>query len=184
MVTVEEGLKTQIANIERASGRTMAQWRAAIRERGLAKHGEIVAWLKSEHALSHGSANRVALEALRPDPTPETAGADPLDAIYAGPKAGLRPLHEQIVALAESYGPDVELSPKKAWISVRRHKQFATVGPLSGKTLEVCLNLDDAPTTRLEAPPAGMLPRRVRLAGAADVDTEFRAWLRKAYDRS
>ena len=31
---------------------------------------------------------------------------------------------------------------------------------------------------------AGMLPRRVRLSSAAEVDAQFRAWLREAYDRS
>jgi hypothetical protein len=29
-----------------------------------------------------------------------------------------------------------------------------------------------------------MLPRRVRIASDADLDAQFRAWLREAYDRS
>jgi hypothetical protein len=181
MPTVEQGLATQIANIERTSGRTMAEWRTAIRERGLSKHGEIVAWLKEDHGMSHGNANRVALEALKADTQPAD---DPLDAMYAGPKAALRPLHERVIELARSYGSDVELAPKKAWVSVRRTKQFATVGPASASNLEVCLNLDRQPTDRLEAPTQGMLPRRVRLASDDDLDAEFRGWLREAYDRS
>jgi hypothetical protein len=104
--------------------------------------------------------------------------------MYAGPKAGLRPLHDRVVALAQSFGSDVELAPKKAWLSLRRAKQFATVGPASASRLEVCLNLDRPPTDRLEAPAQGMLPRRVRLASDADLDAEFTGWLREAYDRS
>jgi hypothetical protein len=184
MPTVEEQLRTQIANIERSSGRTMAEWRALARERGLAKHGQIVAWLKAEHGMSHGNANRVALEALRED-APAGAPADDLvAAMYAGPRAGLRPLHDRIVALAQSFGPDVELAPKKAWLSLRRAKQFATVGPASASRLEVCLNLDTPPTDRLEAPTGAMLPRRVRLASDEDLDAQFRGWLHEAYDRS
>jgi hypothetical protein len=48
MPSVEDALQTQIANIERSSGRTMTEWRVLAQERGLAKHGEIVAWLKAE----------------------------------------------------------------------------------------------------------------------------------------
>jgi Domain of unknown function (DUF4287)/Domain of unknown function (DUF5655) len=182
MASVEDGLRTQIANIERSSGKTMAEWRAAVHERGLARHGEILALLKTEHGLSHGSANRVAIEVLKPDEAPTDAAA--IDAIYAGRNAALRLLHDQIVELAESFGPDVELAPKKAWLSLRRTKQFATVGPASSKRLEVCLNLDRPSTGRLEAPTDAMLPRRVRLESEADVDAEFRGWLREAYDRS
>jgi hypothetical protein len=74
---------------------------------------------------------------------------------------------------------------KKAWLSLRRQKQFATVGPASASRLEVCLNLPDTPAAgRLEAPSGAMLPRRVRLGSAADVDAEFEGWLREAYARS
>jgi hypothetical protein len=183
MPTVEEQLQTQISNIERSSGRTMAEWRALVRERGLTKHGEILAWLKGEHGMSHGNANRVALEALRAD-TPASA-PDMVDAMYAGGKSALRPLHDRVVAIATSFGSDVELAPKKAWVSLRRAKQFATVGPASASKLEVCLNLPETPPTdRLEAPSAAMLPRRVRLASEADVDAQFLGWLREAYERS
>jgi hypothetical protein len=183
MPTIEEQLQTQISNIEKASGRTMAQWRVLAREQGLATHGVILKWLKAEHGMTHGNANRVAIEVLKPDEAP--SGEAAVDAIYAGRNGALRPLHDRIVDLARSFGPDVELAPKKAWLSLRRNQQFATVGPASATRLEVCLNLPETPAGgRLEAPTEAMLPRRVRLASEADVDTEFRHWLRAAYDRS
>jgi len=183
MPSPEDALRTQIANIEASSGRTMAEWGALAHERGLTKHGQILAWLKTEHGMSHGNANRVALEILRTDAAP--TADDPAAAIYTGRNAGLRPIHDAIVALATSYGPDVELAPKKAWVSLRRTRQFATVGPATATRLEVCLNLPDAPASdRLEAPVGGMLARRVRLSSDAEIDAEFRGWLREAYDRS
>jgi len=42
MPTVEKQLQTQIANIERSSGLTMAEWRTQAAARGLTKHGQIV----------------------------------------------------------------------------------------------------------------------------------------------
>lgn len=61
MPSVEDALRTQIRNIEAQHGRSMSEWTALIAARGLTKHGEILAWLKSEHGMSHGNANRVAL---------------------------------------------------------------------------------------------------------------------------
>lgn len=183
MPSVEDALRTQIANIEASSGRTMAEWRALARQRGLGKHGEILGWLKTEHGMSHGNANRVAIEALRADDEP--TGDAQVAAMYAGGKAALRPLRDRVVGLARSFGADIEEAPKKSWLSLRRKQQFATVGPASSARLEVCLNLPETPPAgRLEAPSAGMLPRRVRLSSEADIDAEFTGWLRAAYDRS
>ncbi|HEX7471754.1 MAG TPA: DUF4287 domain-containing protein, partial [Candidatus Limnocylindrales bacterium] len=63
MATVEEGLRAQIRNIEAKHGRSMAEWTELVRAKGLTKHGEIIAWLKTDHGMSHGNANRVALVA-------------------------------------------------------------------------------------------------------------------------
>ena len=64
MATVGEGLRTQLRNIETSTGRSIGEWVDLIRASGLAKHGEIVAWLKNEYGLSHGTANRLAITAL------------------------------------------------------------------------------------------------------------------------
>jgi uncharacterized protein involved in type VI secretion and phage assembly len=61
--TVEDAIQSQLRNIETQEGRSIAAWTELIRESGLGRHGEIVATLKSDHGMTHGSANRVALEA-------------------------------------------------------------------------------------------------------------------------
>src|SRR6476620_8524900 len=105
MATVEEGLRTQLRNIETATGRTIADWIALIKASGRSKHGEIVAWLKSEYGLSHGTANRLAITALNPtsaaDPTAATGAAEPdsVDALYSGTKTALRPIHDRVMAV-------------------------------------------------------------------------------------
>jgi predicted transport protein len=182
MPTVEEQLQTQIANIERSSGRTMAEWRTEAAARGLAKHGQIVAWLKTEHGMSHGNANRVALEVLKPVEAP--TGDAQIDAIYSGRNAGVRALHDRVVETVLAFGPDVELAPKKSYVSLRRNKQFGMVGPASGGRLEVCLNLPDAPIEGRMVQGGGMLARKVQIRAEEDFDAELKAWLREAYDRS
>lgn len=182
MPSVEEQLQTQISNIERSSGRTTAEWRLEAAARGLVKHGQILAWLKTEHGMSHGNANRVAIEALKPAEVP-TADAQ-IDAIYSGRNAGVRPLHDRVIEIAQAFGRDVELAPKKTYVSLRRTKQFGMVGPASGGRLEICLNLPDAPVDGRMQSGGGMLARRVLIAADGELDDKLTAWLREAYERS
>lgn len=183
MSTIDRQIANQVANIERATGRSLAEWVAIINATGLDKHGQVVAWLKSEHGLGHGNANLLAIKA-REAATGGAASDDALvDAQYAGKNAALRPLYEAVVARATLLGGDVELAPKKAYVSLRRRKQFAQVGPAAGQ-LEVCLNLPGAqPTERLKAT-SGMATHRVRIGEPAELDAELIGWLREAYDRA
>jgi Domain of unknown function (DUF4287) len=64
MATVESALQSQIRNIEEKHGRTMDDWAVLFAGRGLGRHGEMMPVLKNEFGLSHGNANRVALEVL------------------------------------------------------------------------------------------------------------------------
>ena len=182
MATVDDAIQTQIRNIEQSTGRSMTDWIALVSGSGKTRHGEVLAWLKSEHGLSHGNANRVALTALRGPAAPE--GDARIDTIYGGPKAALRSLHDQVVAFAQGFGDDIELAPKQAYVALRRSKQFGTVGPASGGRLEIGLNLKGVePGGRLEAT-TGMCTHRVRLSGPDELDDEVRGWLREAYERA
>jgi hypothetical protein len=182
MSTVDDATATMIANYPEKTGRSLDEWVALIRSSGRTRHGEIVAVLKSEHGMSHGFANLAAITALRPVDAP--AGDDAIASIYAGPKAGVRPLHDAVVEAAKALGDDVELAPKKSYVSLRRRKQFATVGPGPAGRLEIGLNLPgEKPGGRLE-PVTGMCSHRVRIASADQFDAELRAWLRQAYDRA
>jgi hypothetical protein len=182
MSTVDDATATMIVNLEARTGRPLADWVDLVRRSGRSKHGEILTWLKSEHGLTHGYANLVALTALRGDDAP--SGDALVDAMYAGPKAGLRPLHDAVVTAVRGFGPDVELAPKQAYVSLRRSKQFGTVGPASGGTVEVGFNLPGvAPTDRLR-PTSGMCTHRLRIASADELDGEVIGWLRQAYDRA
>lgn len=180
---VDAALENQRRNIEARTGRAFDEWLALARGSGHEKHGALLDWLKSEHGVSHGDANRIALDARRSEPA-AGAGGDELDAIYAGPKAGLRPFHERVIALAQGFGGDVNHSPKQSYVSLRRAKQFATVGPASGGRLEIGLNLKGVePAGRLEAT-TGMCTHRVRLTAPDELDAEVQGWLREAYDRA
>ncbi len=182
MPSVDDAVQSQARNIEQATGRSMDAWVALVKASGHERHTAIMAWLKAEHGFSHGNANLVALISKRGS---VAGGGDELvDAMYAGPKATLRPFHDRVIELTRSFGDDVELAPKQTYISLRRSKQFGTVGPGSGGRLEIGLNLKGVePVGRLEAA-GGMCTHRVRLSSTDELDKDVIGWLRDAYERA
>jgi len=192
MATVEEGLKTQLRNIETSTGRSIAAWIALIHASGRTKHGEIVAWLKAEYGLSHGTANRLAITALNPtsaaDPAAATGAAAPdsVDSLYAGTKASLRPIHLRVMSVVDGFGAPIEIAPKKGYLSLRRRTQFAMLKP-AAKQVDLGLILPGEPVTpRLEDARTfnALFTHRVRLFSVDDVDEQVTGWLRTAWEHA
>jgi len=188
MSSLDQARDTQLKNIQAKTGKTLAQLRKHIERSGLEKHGEIRAMLMRDFDLGHGDANALVHFARQSDGQSAAAAkgatADQvLDEIYTGPKAGLRPIHEKILAAASQLG-DFEIAPKKGYVSLRRKKQFAMVGPGTKGRLELGLNMKGLPATeRLQAqPPGGMCQYKVFLTDPAEVDSQLLGWLRQAYD--
>ena len=198
---MDKALQTQLANIEKRTGKTLDELSALVTKSGLTKHGELVAMLKDKLGMGHGDANTVvhfAKKTARDFAGPSgPSGTDvELDRIYTGPKEALRPIHEKVMAAVEKFGP-FEVAPKKTYLSLRRKKQFAMVGPATNTRVEVGLNMKDVKMVkdvkglkdvkggRLEAlPPGGMCQYKVKLTSAAEVDAELVAWIRRAYEES
>ena len=181
----EEGMASLIRNLESSTGKSIDAWIATARATGLAKHGQIVALLKQDHGLSHGYANQIALRALAPAESPGASAVDPVDTLYSGAKACLRAIHEALTAAIRGFGSDVEFSPKKSYVSVRRSKQFALIQPSTASRVDLGLILKKVPAKgRLEESGSfnAMFTHRVRLASPVEVDSELIAWLRQAYD--
>lgn len=173
-----------IANLKAKTGRTLEQWVKIATAAKLAKHGEIVAMLKNDHGLTHGYANLVAHSTLKSDAS-HAAPDDLIGGQYAGAKAGLKPIYETLVKAIDAFGKDVEWAPKKAYVSVRRAKQFAIIQPSTATRVDIGINLKgEKPTDRLEKSGSfnAMVSHRVRLADVKEVDKQLIGWLKQAYD--
>lgn len=184
MGKVEDATASMIANLPEKTGKTLEQWIAIVNKAKLQKHGEIVKMLKADHGVTHGFANLIAHKSLASDAGSQDTD-DLLGAQYAGGKAALKPAYDKLAKIIAGFGKDVEFSPKKAYVSLRRSKQFGLIQPSTATRLDLGLNLKGvAPSGRLEAAGSwnAMCTHRVKLSSAADIDAEVKAWLKKAYD--
>ena len=84
-------------------------------------------------------------------------------------------------------GGDLEVAPKKAYVSLRRNKQFGIIQPSTKTRVDVGINLKGEPAQgRLEESGSfnAMVSHRVRVSDPKEVNKELLGWLRQAYDLS
>jgi hypothetical protein len=179
--TPQEQKRAQLANIEASTGRTVAAWADVLLVTTASKHGQVLARLKTEYGLTHGNANALAHAVREYVAGGPAADGDLLDRQYAGAKATLRPIFDEIVAVARGLGPDVAVQVNKTGVSLRRAKQFAVVEAPSARRIRLGLNLaDTGPAGRLVMV-GGMCTHAVDITDIDDVDDELSGWLRDAY---
>ena len=186
MNDVQKQLQTQLKNIEERTGKTLKQLQKVIKDSGLEKHGQLVAMLKKDLGMGHGDANTLVHVTKNPDVLKADTGDDvsaKVDEYYSGKKADLRPIHDAFMKKLEKLG-DFEIAPKKTYLSLRRKKQFAMIGPATNSRVDIGLNMKGAEVTgRLESEkPGGMCTHKVRLTDAKEVDKELMDWVKKAFD--
>ncbi len=181
----EEGMASLFKNLEAKTGKSIDAWVATARDTGLGKHGQLVAYLNKQHGLTHGYANQIALRALKANDAAAPGSQDLVEAQYAGAKAAMRPVYDALVKAVRAFGSDVEFAPKKAYVSLRRSKQFGLIQPSTATRVDVGLNLKGvAASGRLEKSGSfnAMVTHRVRVSSVTEVDSQLIRWLRQAYD--
>lgn len=191
MSTPESALANQLKNIETRTGKSLAELTQIVKGCGLTKHGEIRDWLKRELKMGHGDANTLVhhvLQSAGPAAASAAGGAgvsfdEIVAGYYSGPKAALRPIHDRLMQAIQAFG-EFEIAPKKTYLSLRRKKQFAMIGPATNTRVEVGLNMKGVPATDrlLALPPKGMCDYKVNLTAVEQVDATVIGWIRQAFD--
>lgn len=183
MATPEEQTQTMIDNFPEKTGKPLGEWIEILGEQTeLSKHGELVKFLKTEHGMTHGFAN-LAAHKFRGHGT--TTDDDLVTTQYAK-KPSLKPIYDALMERIKGFG-EVEIAPKKAYVSLRRSKQFAIIQPSTKTRLDVGINLKGEDVTeRLEASGSfnGMVSHRVRVTDIEEIDDALIGWLREAYDNA
>jgi len=186
--SLEMAVQTQLVNVQKKTGMSLKEISSLVKKSGLAKHGEIRDMLKEKLDLGHGDANALVHAILKSDGTRAAQGKGEdavLDEIYSGAKAGQRPIHEALMNRINAFG-EFEIVPKKGYVSLRRKKQFAMIGPKTNTRFEVGVNAKDfKKNARLSEQPKGsMCNYIVSLTDAKEVDAELIAWIKSAYEQA
>lgn len=188
MSSLDAARQTQLDNIQKKTSKSLDELTAIVQKSGLTKHGEIRDYLKRELGLGHGDANALVHVILQSDGQRAAEGKSAdivLDEIYSGAKASQRPIHEALMQHIATFG-EFESVPKKGYVSLRRKKQFAMLGPKTNTRFEVGLNAKDLKKSPrlLEQPKGSMCNYIINLTDAKEVDTELVTWIKSAFEQA
>ena len=188
MSSLDKAIQTQLENIQKKTGKSLAELAAIAKKSGLSKHGELRDMFKEKLGLGHGDANSLVHAILQSDGTRAAEGKNEdavLDEIYSGAKAGFRPIHEKLMKEIQKFG-EFEIAPKKGYVSLRRKKQFAMIGPKTNTRFEVGINAKDFKKNArlLEQPKGSMCNYIVNVSDPREVDVELVTWLKSAFEEA
>ncbi len=179
---MDKALQTMINNLPKKTGKSLTEWIKILKAQNLAKHGEAVKYLKSEHAVTHGFANTIVSLSKEQQDSSE----DLLELQYKG-KEKLLPIYQALHQLLTEIGDDVVVTPKKAAVSFIRKHQFALVKPATKSRIDLGLKLKGVEEQgKLEGsgPFGTMCTHRVKIESLDDLDQQLTTWLKQAYDLS
>ena len=149
---VDEMTESMLRNLREKTDKGLDQWIQIVNGSMVTKHKEMINYLKSEFGLTYGYANFIALKTRESKEGATQTGESLLDLQYSGKWSGLRSIYDAIIKKVTEFGEDVEIAPKKAYVSLRRNKQFAIVQPSTKTRVDVGINMKGTePEGRLEA---------------------------------
>ena len=141
--------------------------------------------MKTNYGLTQGYANFIAFGYREQFETPQS-GDDMLTEQYSVSKSSLKLLYDDLCKILQSFGNNVEISPRKTYVTIRRSKQFAIFKVSTKDRLDVGLILKGEPETlRLKSGKqfSGMMTHCVAVHSKKDIDSELIGWLKLAYKK-
>lgn len=183
---MDQAEKTMMENLHKITGKPLEEWIEIVKQTKLAKHGEILKFLKEEHAFTYGYANLVAHKTLGSDAGSAENTDELIEKQYIG-KEHLRPIYDRLMYEINQFGPDVEIAPKNAYVSLRRKRQFAILQPATKNRFEVGLNLKgQEPDGILELITGAnaMCSHKIKIESGNEISPEVIDWIRLAYNKS
>jgi hypothetical protein len=182
-----------IADLPRKTGRTLEEWLELVKQSGPAAEKDRRDWLKKEHGLGTNSAWWIAeradgkgTEDADPDAYLEAAERY-VEAMFAGPKAGLRPIYDELLKIGFGLGEDVKACPCKTIVPLYRRHVFAQVKPATRTRIDLGFALGNRKASRRLIDTGGFakkdrITHRIPIAARAEIDEGVKHWLTVAYD--
>lgn len=176
-----------IENMPSKTGKSLTEWMELLnvkRQPG-ARHKELVDMLMNDHNLGMNYADIVVHKANGTDSA--SMDADELiESQYKG-KENLRPIYDELMVNIVLLGDDIEIAAKKAYVSLRRKKQFACLKPATKSRfeLELILKAQEATGVLQLIPGAGaMCTHKINIETPQQITAEVLEWIKIAYSKA
>jgi hypothetical protein len=183
-----------IAELKQKTGRTLEEWLRLIRKSGPKDEQARREWLKTEHKLGTNSAwwlaERAAgkgTEISDPDAYIEAAEGY-VEQMFAGSKADLKPIYDQLLKAGLKTGKDAKACPCQTIVPLYRKHVFAQIKPTTTKRIDIGFALGNMKPEGRLIDTGGFakkdrITHRIPLQSISDIDDEVKHWLKVAYDR-
>jgi len=184
-----------IRNLPDKTGKSIENWIELINQSGVNGVEERRDWLKKEHKLGSTTAMLIAERSV--GKTSEDTDSNEylkiaefyVKEMYAGPKSGLRPIHDKLIKLGQSLGNDVKICPCKTIVPFYHQNVFAQIKPTTRTRIDFGLALkkyQDSFSDRLidtgGIAKGDRITHRIAISSIEDIDDDVKRWFKIAYD--
>jgi hypothetical protein len=182
-----------IAKMKIKTGRSIEEWIALVSNEAPADEKARKAWLKEKHDLGTNYAGWIAemslgkgLEFLDPELYLETAEKY-VEEMYAGKRAALRPIYEELLKLGLSIAVDVKACPCKTMVPFYRNHVIAQIKPAANTRVDIGFALKDLKPEGRLIDTGGFakkdrITHRIEITSVEEIGDDVEKWLGKAYE--
>jgi predicted transport protein len=176
---------TMAANLLKNTGKSIDEWAEIAKKNHKSKHSDAVNWLKDNFGLGLFFADLIVHKANGTDAN--SFSEDELILNQYQGKEQLKIVYDKIIEQVLTFGTDVEIAPKKAYVSLRSKKQFACLKPATKSRFEIELILKGYPAQgileKIDSVGA-MCTHKIKLEHNYSITEEIINWLKLSYQKS
>lgn len=172
-------------NLKLNTGKDLQEWIDLTKANNKGKHSDTVRWLTENFGLGLFFADLIVHKTNGTD-SGSMSDDELIDMQYKG-KESLKQIYDRLLETMSLFGNDIEVAPKKAYVSLRRKKQFACLKPAS-KTrfeLELIIKGQEACGILESITGAGaMCTHKIKLESVQQITDEVTHWAKIAYEKA
>jgi len=184
-----------IGELKEKTGRSLEEWIAFTKKEGPKDEKSQRAWLKVQQRLGTNAAwwiaARVAGKESEEDSPEKYLAAAPeyVEKQYAGKKAALRPIFDELLKMGKSIGGDVKACPCLTMVPLYRNHVFAQIKPTTNTRVDFGLALTHykgkLPKRLVDTggfAKKDRITHRIEITDTKQIDADVKKWLKSAYE--
>ena len=181
-----------VATLKQKTGRSLDEWMQLINKSGPPTEKDRREWLKTEFALGTNTAWWLAerAEGKGDNGDPEVYLKEAhryVEDMFAGPRAGLRPIYDALLKLGLDMGKDAKACPCKTIVPLYRNHVFAQIKPATRTRIDLGFALGARKAEGSLIDTGGYakkdrITHRIPISSLDDINAEVKQWLRTAYE--